>query len=111
MNALPVDHTRGLHLNTTKVFCVDWTLPVDRGTKGVNNTAKHGLTHRHLGDSGRPLNQVTLFDPPDVTHNGDADIVLFKVQSNTHNAAWKLQKLHGHAIAYAIDTGDIITDR
>ena len=110
VNTLPVNHARGLHLNTTKVFCVDWTLPVYRGAKGIDNTAKHGFTHRHLGDSGRPLNQVTLFDPLDVTHNGNTDIVLLKVQGDSHDAPGELQKFHGHTISHAIDTGNIVTD-
>ena len=63
---------------------------------GVYNASYHCVANRHGHDSLCPLYHLALFDLIEVAEEHCADLVFFKVQSNTGNALGKVEQFTRH---------------
>ncbi len=111
MNALSGDNAGSDHFNTPEFFGFDGSLTVDRLSNGRNNAAQNRFAHRNLSNSAGSFNRIAFLDVGILAHDGDTDIILFKVERKAENAAWKFHKLHGHDFLQAVYAGDSISNR
>ena len=111
MHAFSSNDTRGDHFNPAKIFGINRALTVQRLTNRRDNPAKHGFTHRHLGDLAGSFNDIAFFNVNIFTHDGAAYIVLFKVQYQPQNPSRKFYQLQGHDLLKTVYARDTVTNR
>src|SRR5216683_5126937 len=84
---------------------------VDRLAQRIDDTAQEAASDRHIDDGAGALDGVALTDPSVVAKHDDADIVAFKVESQTPRAVGELDHLAGLHLVEAVDAGDAVADR
>ena len=107
---IPGDDAGSQNLDSRRILRIDRALPVYGLTNTVDDATFHFRSNRYLGDAAGSLDDVAFLDTGDITENGATDIVLLEVQGQAHDAARELEKFHGHAVLYPVDSGDTVTN-
>ena len=110
LDALALDHARGLELDRAELVGLDGALVVERTAERVDDAADHGLAHRHLQHAAGALDEVALLDEGVLAEEHGADVVFFEVEGQPDDVVRELEHLHGHAVAQAVDTSDPVAD-
>ena len=100
---------RGLEFNLSGFGGVDGTLAVDRVAESVDHAAKHGFADRYFDDAASALDDVAFLDLARLAHDGDTDVVFFKVEHHAAKAVAEFDELACECIVEAVHTGDPIT--
>ena len=110
MDRLTGDDAGGLDFDVTNFLGFNGAKAVDGASQGVDDAAGDGVADRHREDLAGALDRVAFFDVGVFTKKGHADVVLFQVEHQTHDAAREFQKLHGHGVLDAVDAGNLVAD-
>jgi hypothetical protein len=109
VHALPLHDAGRLDLQAARLGRVDGTLAVERLTERVHHAAEQRLAHRNGRDLLGAANAVAFADRAEVTHDGDADVVLLEVQHEALHPVLELDQLAGEDAFQAVDAGDAVT--
>ena len=110
MHALARNDARGLDFHRAHFLGLNGAETVDGLTQGVEHAPHDLVAHRHGEDLAGTLDRIAFLDARVRTEQGDADVVLFEVEHHAHDAAGKLQQLHGHGVLHAVYASDAVAD-
>src|SRR3990167_4620254 len=110
MNPAAVDDPGRLHLDLAGRGRGERTETVQRHTQGVHDSPHHGITDGNLRDAARPSNLVPFPNLRVVPHDGDTDVVFFKVQDEPHDPVPEFHEFARHRLFESINTRYSVTD-
>ena len=82
-----------LDLDRAELVGVDRALAVDRLAERVDHAAEQRLADRHLQHAAGALDRVAFLDARVLAEQHGADVVLFEVQHQAHDAVRELEHL------------------
>ncbi len=109
-NGLPGIHTGRHDFNAGRMRRLDRPFPVDGLTDRIDHTTDQRFTDRNFCDTAGALDRIPFLDSHIVAHQHGADVVLFQIQGDAIESAWKLEHFTGHGPVKAVDLGDTVSD-
>ena len=100
----------GLHLDAAAGYILQRALAVNRVAKRVNNAAKKTFANRRIHNRCGPANNIAFLDGAVITEDHDADIVRFKVQRHSLDAALEFDHLAGLDFVKTMYARDAVTN-
>ncbi len=107
---LPCIHPGRDNLDAGRKRRLDRPFAIDRLPDCIYHTTDQGFADRNLRNTSRALDRIAFLHPNVIAHEYGADIIFFKVQRDSIEAAGELKHFTGHGSVKAIDLGNPVSD-
>ena len=78
--------------------------------ESIDNTANHGIAHRHAQNLARALNFVAFANLGIVAQHHGADLIFFEAQGQPGNPVREAEQFAGHDLVEPVQAGDAVAE-